>query len=200
MQTAPNDVFWYRMGEAEEGPMPLAELRERWRQGALSLAGSIRKRGSDWKAANAFLGLLEGETASIPLPQPAPTPPAGMSVANKVLIVSVISTLGVLWFGSVSDHAEAVRPAAAQRSVPGAPYQSPWDFSVPAVETYMRKSVADPDVRFSDWSKLISTAEVQPGTYGVVVTVRAKNTFGGWVAQKWAFMLDSEGNVLRAEH
>lgn len=70
---------------------------------------------------------------------------------------------------------------------------SGWDGSVYQVESYLKGGfLRDPDsFKAVEWGKVVKGC----GTYAVSLTYRARNSFGGYVAETRVFTLDANGVV-----
>jgi hypothetical protein len=91
---------------------------------------------------------------------------------------------------------EGERPAAKKSStkVSSTVQNSAWDGSVRQVDRWVKSKIADPEVKLSGWSQVVTDGDT--GISRVQCDVRARNAFGGWVMERWMFTLDRDGNVL----
>lgn len=75
---------------------------------------------------------------------------------------------------------------------------SPWDSSVHQVESYLKRTLTDPNsFEVIQWSKVRDMTHNQYGyRYIVMVKYRAKNNYGIYVIESNTFYLDKNGNVV----
>lgn len=70
---------------------------------------------------------------------------------------------------------------------------SAWDGSVRQVEHYLKDALKDPDsMKDAEWGPVLKTES----GFMVSVQYRAKNSFGAYVPNKQAFLLDKAGKVV----
>jgi hypothetical protein len=125
-------------------------------------------------------------------PEPSVAPPAASKPADQKKLgcgtIAVILVLLFMWLGRDAD-------APASKAPKETVYNSSYDGSVYQVERYLERNLKDPDsFEAIEWSSVVKRAD---GGFMVRCKYRAKNSFGGYVVENQAFILDSTGNVTQ---
>jgi hypothetical protein len=112
-----------------------------------------------------------------------------------LLILFIIGIFGSIFGGSDSSTSKA--PAS---TTPPPPVEnvlnSSWDASVWQVESYLQKTLKDPDsFEAIEWSP-VQKVNLTTHKYIVRCKYRAKNSFGGYAVANQIFYLDKSGNVV----
>ena len=146
------------------------------------------------KLFNPSPSVAAAQQAARPLPvgeqqaAQAPSPKSGDQQKLGCGTIAVVLVLVFMWLGRDADSPANSAPKEVV-------YNSPLDGAVYQVERYLEKNLKDPDSFDAiEWSSVVKRAD---GGFMVRCKYRAKNSFGGYVIENQAFMLDAKGNVTQ---
>ena len=120
-------------------------------------------------------------------------PVCGKKLSNKpkVMVKRIVIIIIVSFFFSIIlNHSNTSSNNMSSHEIVK---NSSWDSSVWQVKSWLKKAVKDPSsLEFIEWS---SVFDENDGGFSVIVSYRAKNSFGGYVVERKKFFLNSSGRV-----